>query len=110
MKKVKVTKATIEDIEKILNDPGHVSIHINPDGSIRAQRAKDATSVGNYKVVEDDGGCVHCGHGQMWTVMGPDEICIGQAFEDREAADDLADFMNQAYLAGVKDGSEREAL
>jgi hypothetical protein len=53
-----------------------------------------------FRVEVDKGGCERCGHGTQWTVVGPDDVAIGQSFEDEELADDIAEYMNQGYRAG----------
>ena len=53
-----------------------------------------------YTVEVDKPGCDHCGTGCQWTVVGPDDVAIGQSFEDKELADDIADYMNMAFDAG----------
>ena len=45
-------------------------------------------------------GCERCGHGAQWTVVGPGEIAISQSFDDKELAEEIAEYMNQGYRAG----------
>lgn len=50
-----------------------------------------------YTVECDRGGCEICGSGATWTVVGPDGYALGQSFEDKEVAEDLAGYMNGAH-------------
>jgi hypothetical protein len=53
-----------------------------------------------YTVAVEDEGCDRCGHGRMWTIVGPDGYGFGQSWGDRETVEDLADYLNEAYEAG----------
>lgn len=57
-----------------------------------------------YKVEEERPGCQSCGEGRLLMVVGPDGVGVGgRMFADREDADDLAELLNRAYLAGYGD-------
>ena len=53
--------------------------------------------------VEADGRpmCDICGHGQSWTVVGPDGVEISQSFDNRDEAEDVAAHMNEAWNAAL---------
>lgn len=57
-----------------------------------------------YLVVPDgDADCKHCGTGQHWTVAwmeGGEATQLGTSWNDREMADEVARYMNQAFNAG----------
>jgi hypothetical protein len=56
-----------------------------------------------YNVEWECDGCSFCHHGRMYTVVGPDDVAIGQSFGDEEDAGDIAGYMNQAHEGGCKD-------
>ena len=64
---------------------------------------------GAYKVIVDKKPCPHCGEGMLWTVEGPDGICIGQSFMDFVDAEETAGTLNGAYELGLK-ALRREAI
>lgn len=52
--------------------------------------------------------CPECGDGTLWTVVfKPEDCAIGQSFEDKETAEDLARYMNEAYRKGVESDGGR---
>jgi hypothetical protein len=55
-----------------------------------------------YRVELDTKGCAHCGAGDSYTVVGPDDVGWGISWDKREDADDFADAMNAAYEQGQK--------
>ena len=57
-----------------------------------------------YKVVIEDQGCPHCGHGTVYTVEDSAGIGIGTSWgghvddeQAREVADDYATLLNEAF-------------
>jgi hypothetical protein len=54
-----------------------------------------------YRVEIEDQPCSHCTRGTLFAVLGPDEIALGVTFEDKGEAQELADYMNLAYNAGL---------
>lgn len=70
---------------------------------VRSPRSGDAemASVPDaYRVIVDEIGCPHCCASRLWTVIGPDEVCEGQSWEDEDTAQDLAERMCKAFAAG----------
>jgi len=65
--------------------------------------AIDTTRMPYRALPDDSDACAHCGSGLRWLVVGPDEVALGISFENEEAAEDLADNMSRAYLAGAQD-------
>ena len=60
-------------------------------------------SEGPYRVEKDKEGCQRCGAGFTWTVVDyAADTAVGVSYDDREVAEELADHMNMAYLAGVE--------
>jgi hypothetical protein len=56
-----------------------------------------------YTVEPDDSSfCVNCGTGRMWDVIGPDGVALGMSFGIESDAEDLADNLSRAYLAGAQ--------
>jgi hypothetical protein len=54
----------------------------------------------HYTVEVDSGPeCINCGAGTQWTVVG-DDIAIGESFGRKEDAEELAEYMNQAFEQG----------
>jgi hypothetical protein len=53
-----------------------------------------------FTVELDKKGCERCGHGARWTVVGPGDIAISESFDDKELAEDIAEYMNQGYRVG----------
>lgn len=53
-----------------------------------------------YRVEVDKDGCETCGHGRMWTIVGPDNVALGESWGDKEFVDDIAQLLNEAYDAG----------
>jgi hypothetical protein len=50
-----------------------------------------------FTVDREQPGCVRCGAGGTWVVVGPDgETGIGMEFADPERADEVAELMNHA--------------
>lgn len=64
-----------------------------------------------YAVEIDDQGCLHCGTGGWWTVMGPNETAISSSYHNKDDAEYIADLMNAAYEKGCdsRDTALREA-
>lgn len=54
-----------------------------------------------YRVVADSDGCPHCHAGKTWTVVGPDDVAIGQSFSEEVDAEETAEMLNHAYMLGV---------
>lgn len=53
-----------------------------------------------YFVEVNNDGCSRCGHDRTWTVVGPDGVALGQSWVDEDDAQDVADWLNEAYEAG----------
>ena len=61
-----------------------------------------------YRVeVNAERGCVTCGHGYMFEVVGPDETALGQSWGDRGDAQYMADCLNAAYELGCAAGRKQ---
>jgi hypothetical protein len=55
-----------------------------------------------FKVEKDVSGCPQCGHGDMWTIVGPHGTQIGQSWGDQELVEDICQYMNEAFEAGLE--------
>ena len=55
-----------------------------------------------YKIVIDHRGCTYCERGKTWTIKCPNGYCIGQSYDERTDAKDIADMLNNAYEEGKK--------
>lgn len=53
-----------------------------------------------YTVQIDLQGCSGCGTEAGYTVMGPDGVEEGAIYNDRHAAEEIAELMNSAYEQG----------
>jgi hypothetical protein len=56
-----------------------------------------------YRVVAEPGGCEHCGHEKLWTIVhdeNGEEVGEGSSWGDQEHAQDICDLMNMAYDRG----------
>ena len=53
-----------------------------------------------YTIEIESDGCEKCGHGKQWAIMRPDGVCLGQTWENPEEAQQIADWMNEAFVAG----------
>lgn len=63
-----------------------------------------------YSVEAKKEGCKECGCGGIWVVRQPGGTCISKAFECREYADELCEWMNRAWSIGFKKGRRVESL
>lgn len=81
-------------------------------GEEAQQQVVPVPSPGPYRVEVERDGCEHCGAGRMWTVganeEGADLIFIGLGFDLQEDAEELAEYMNQAYCRGARQGYETD--
>ncbi len=50
--------------------------------------------------VELETGCLACGRGREYRVIGPDDVAMGQTFEDEADAEEYAENLIAAYEAG----------
>lgn len=60
-----------------------------------------------YRVERDDAGCSHCDHGGSWTVTwgeGDNAQQISTSFDDKEQAEDIQQWMQQAFEQGCELG------
>ena len=76
-------------------------------GIIDAGDPPDAAGYYRVKMAAGEDVCSHCGAGKMWTIVyiehgQTEETEIGQAFGDRELADDICDLMNMAFEAATE--------
>lgn len=58
--------------------------------------------------VELDTGCLACGRGREYSVIGPDDVALGKTFEEEADAAEYAENLTAAYEAGrasAKDGN-----
>jgi hypothetical protein len=56
-----------------------------------------------YTVTADDSNrCECCGRGRTWEVVGPDGVALGIAYDNQSNADEFADDLSRAYLAGAQ--------
>lgn len=58
-----------------------------------------------YKVIQDNKGCITCGHDAQWGVVGPDEAMLGQTYGNEEDAQWMCDSLNRAYDEGLSSGA-----
>lgn len=56
-----------------------------------------------YFVELDTNGCIHCGHGRMWRIVGPDGSALSISYADDEDATWLAEQLNTAYEVGKRE-------
>ena len=63
-----------------------------------------------YRVIVDREECLSCGEGKLWTVMGPEETCIGESFGEEVDAEETMEALNHAYNKGQEAMRERIAL
>lgn len=63
----------------------------------------------HYYVDIDEKGCTHCGRGENYVVLGPDDVAFGTTFEDRDDAEELAGMLTDAYTAGLVQGRTEKA-
>lgn len=54
-----------------------------------------------YSVEVETGGCLMCGAGRLWAVVGPDGIAQSTMFEDESDAADLAALLSEAFRQGM---------
>lgn len=60
-----------------------------------------------YEVVIDTPGCKECGAGETYTVQDKHtDTIIGMGWLHRGSAEDMCNFMNDAYAAGYADGKK----
>lgn len=52
----------------------------------------------------DPDSCKACRHGDMWNVVGPDDIAISMSYEREEDAEDMAEQLSRAFILGRKTG------
>ena len=62
-----------------------------------------------YAVERSEDGCLHCGTGGTWDVIGPDDVAIGVSFHNRDDADEIAEWMSRAYWAGTQCRADEKA-
>jgi len=57
----------------------------------------------DYYHVEADSrlACKCCGAETLYEIVDATDTALGQSFGDKELTDDLCDYMNQAFRAGV---------
>lgn len=53
---------------------------------------------------KSDKSCKACRHGDMWDVVGPDDVAISVSYEREEDALDMADQLSMAFALGKKAG------
>lgn len=53
-----------------------------------------------YTVEQEDAGCSHCFSKRSYTIVGPDGVGIGRAWEDAMEVAVLADLLNEAFQQG----------
>ena len=53
-----------------------------------------------YRVEQQGRGCERCGHGNVWSVVGPDDIAHSVSWTEQQDAVDFAEAMNEAYEKG----------
>jgi len=53
-----------------------------------------------YQVVRESTRCALCGEGELWTVIGPDNMAIGQSFNQKVDALEMALMLNDAFKLG----------
>lgn len=53
-----------------------------------------------YSVEVDDDGCERCQAHRTYSVLCPDGAAVGVSYENRDDAEDLARYMNEAFWAG----------
>jgi len=58
-----------------------------------------------YTVEIDDRGCSNCGADVGYTVVGPDGVEECAIYNDRNAAEEIAELMNIAYLRGRQEAA-----
>lgn len=56
-----------------------------------------------YRVEPAAAGCQECGHGTYWCIVGPDGVALGTDYFDKEAAEELAEMLTDAWHAGRSD-------
>lgn len=56
-----------------------------------------------YYIEADTPGCEHCGLGARWNIVGPDGVATSTMYDDMEHAEEIADDLSAAYLAGQND-------
>ena len=49
---------------------------------------------------ERESSCQTCRHGDMWNVVGPDDVAIGTSYEREEDAESMAEELSRAFLLG----------
>ena len=62
-----------------------------------------------YRAIRETEPCKRCGEGETWTVMGPEDICIGQSWAGENAecnAEECAQELNAAFDAGRRSVSQ----
>jgi DNA-directed RNA polymerase subunit RPC12/RpoP len=62
----------------------------------------DTTKMPYTVEVDDRETCPHCGSKRVWNVVGPDGVALGVSFGDKEDANEVADDLSRAYLAGAQ--------
>lgn len=61
-----------------------------------------------YVVGVDKEGCPTCGHDTYWTVVDTTaDSQISTSFSDKEQAEDICKWMNEAYEVGTQHGAGR---
>lgn len=59
-----------------------------------------------YVVYKDTDGCPTCGHGEHFTVLDTaTDTQLSTSYEDKELAEDICGWMNQAFEAGTQEGA-----
>jgi hypothetical protein len=74
------------------------------DARLETEAAK---ADGPYSVRVAGVGCRHCGAGVRWTIINPDGVAIGDAYDRASHAYDMADRLNWAFARGVISAKDR---
>lgn len=67
-------------------------------------------ATGPYRLEIEKNGCDHCGSGKTWDVVDPDGVAGGTSYGDRDEAEELAGWLNEAYARGKEDSGAPEVL
>lgn len=63
-----------------------------------------------YQVEVDSAACRQCGVGWEWHIIGPGGIAGGTSYDDEEAAQAMADALNEAYREGTRAAAQQLQL
>ena len=53
-----------------------------------------------YRVEVDNRGCARCGARKSLTVVGPDDVALGESWELQDDAESVAELLNEAFEKG----------